>query len=122
MENDEFVRIAEEAQLAMVSAARPGAYLVDVLPFLKYVPEWFPGANFKKVAREGWELAQDLQNKPFAWAQQQLDEGKARPSFFKTLMESKGLASDDPEEEMRIIKKASAVMYASMYFTSFLWL
>lgn len=40
VKNDEFVRIAEEAQLAMVSAARPGAYLVDFIPFLKYVPEW----------------------------------------------------------------------------------
>ncbi|KAF9020970.1 cytochrome P450 [Hymenopellis radicata] len=112
-ENDEFVRIAEEAQLAMVSAARPGQYLVDFIPILKYVPEWFPGAGFKRTAREGWELAQDLQNKPYAWAKQRLDEGKARPSFFTALMEAKGLATDDPEEEQRIIKKASAVMYAT---------
>src|ERR1700761_7391876 len=84
-ENDEFVRIAEEAQLAMVSAARPGAYLVDFLPMLKYVPEWVPGAHFKKVAREGWELAQDLQNKPFAWALKQFQDGVAKPSFFRKL-------------------------------------
>ncbi len=97
----------------MVSAARPGQYLVDFIPILKYVPEWFPGAGFKRTAREGWELAQDLQNKPYAWAKEQLDQGKARPSFFTALMEAKGLATDDPEEEQRIIKKASAVMYAS---------
>lgn len=109
------MRIAEEAQLAMVSAARPGAYLVDFLPFLKHIPEWVPGAAFKRVAREGWELAQDLQNKPYAWAKRQLEEGKARPSFFRALMEAKGLATDDPVEEERLIKKASAVMYASMY-------
>ncbi|KAK0469989.1 cytochrome P450 [Desarmillaria tabescens] len=113
VENDEFVRIAEEAQLAMVSAARPGAYLVDFLPFLKYVPEWFPGTGFKRVAREGWELAQDLQDKPYAWAKKEFEEGRARPSFFTALMAAKGLSSDDTVEEANIIKKASAVMYAT---------
>ncbi|KAF7366793.1 Cytochrome P450 [Mycena sanguinolenta] len=113
VENDEFVRIAEAAQLAMVSAARPGAYLVDLLPILRYVPEWFPGASFQKVAREGRELSQELQTKPFAWALKQFDEGTALPSFFKDLMEHKKIASDDPEEAQHIIKCATAVMYAT---------
>jgi hypothetical protein len=117
-DKDEFVRIAEEAQLAMVSAARPGAYLVDFLPFLKFAPEWFPGADFKRVAREGWELGQDLQNKPFAWAKKQFDEGRAEPSFFKKLMETQGIASDDPVEEQIIIKCTCAVLYASTLLPS----
>ncbi|KAF8208101.1 cytochrome P450 [Mycena galopus ATCC 62051] len=112
-ENDEFVRIAEAAQLAMVSAARPGAYLVDLLPILKYVPEWFPGASFQTVAREGRELSEELQNKPFAWALKQFKAGIALPSFFKDLMENKEVASDDPEEAQHIIKCATAVMYAT---------
>jgi hypothetical protein len=112
-QDDEFVRIAEEAQLAMVSAARPGAYLVDFLPFLKYVPEWMPGAGFRRVAREGRELAEDLQKKPFAWALQQLEQGTAKPSFFTRIMDAKGLATDDPVEEREIVQKACAVMYAS---------
>jgi hypothetical protein len=24
----------------------PGAFLVDIIPILKHVPEWFPGAKF----------------------------------------------------------------------------
>ncbi|KAF8208093.1 cytochrome P450 [Mycena galopus ATCC 62051] len=116
-ENDEFGRIARfimfPAQLAMVSAARPGAYLVDLLPILKYVPEWFPGASFQTVAREGRELSEELQNKPFAWALKQFKAGIALPSFFKDLMENKEVASDDPEEAQRIMKCATAVMYAT---------
>ncbi|KAJ7151361.1 cytochrome P450 [Mycena crocata] len=112
-ENDEFVRIAEAAQLAMVSAARPGAFLVDLIPILKYIPEWFPGASFKKVGREGWELSQSLQKKPFAWAVKQFEEGNALPSFFKELMENKQIASDDPVEAEHIIRCATAVMYAT---------
>ncbi|KAF9790925.1 cytochrome P450 [Thelephora terrestris] len=30
----------------------PGAYLVDTLSFLKYLPNWFPGAGFKRTAIE----------------------------------------------------------------------
>ncbi|CZR61304.1 related to cytochrome p450 [Phialocephala subalpina] len=33
--------------------ASPGAYLVDVLPWLMWIPSWFPGAGFK---REGYRL------------------------------------------------------------------
>ncbi|KAK6974715.1 cytochrome P450 [Favolaschia claudopus] len=69
VEDDPFVRIAQQAQLAMVSAARPGAYLVDLFPVLKYIPEWLPGASFQKVAREGRELSTKLQTKPFATEQ-----------------------------------------------------
>lgn len=113
VKNDEFVRIAEEAQFAMVSAARPGAYFVDFIPFLKYVPEWVPGAHFQCVAREGRELAEELQTKPYAWARRQFDEGKAKPSFFRSIMEAKGLCSDDPLEEEQLIRKATALMYAT---------
>jgi cytochrome P450 len=103
----------------MVSAARPGAYLVDLLPILKYIPEWVPGASFQKVAREGRELSKELQNKPFAWAMKQFDEGNALPSFFKDLMENKEVASDDPAEALHIIQCATAVMYASKRFSLF---
>ena len=33
--------------------ATPGKYLVDTLPWLKYVPAWVPGASFQAVAQEG---------------------------------------------------------------------
>ncbi|KAI5899995.1 cytochrome P450 [Schizophyllum commune H4-8] len=111
--DDEFVRVAEEAQLAMVSAARPGAYLVDIFPILKYVPEWFPGARFKRVAREGYELAQELQEKPWAWAQDQFAKGEAKPSFFTALLAAKGSFSKDATEEEKMMKKSCAVMYAT---------
>jgi len=112
--DDEFVRIAEQAQLAMVSAARPGAYLVDLFPVLKYVPEWVPGAGFRKIAREGRELAEELQEKPWAWANEQLKNGNAKSSFFTALMEQPGIATKDLDAELIMKKKACAVMYASM--------
>ena len=30
----------------------PGAYLVETLPALRYLPSWFPGAGFQREAAE----------------------------------------------------------------------
>ena len=32
---------------------------------VKYVPEWMPGAGFKKRAREGYPIARALLDKPY---------------------------------------------------------
>ena len=32
------------------SFAVPGKYLVEAIPALQYIPEWFPGAAFKREA------------------------------------------------------------------------
>jgi len=46
-------------------AAQPGSYLVDVFPFLKFVPSWMPGAGFKRLAKELVELQQRVIRIPF---------------------------------------------------------
>ena len=48
--NDPYVKIAEEAVGAIAELLIFGAFLVDVIPILKYVPEWFPGAKFQSKA------------------------------------------------------------------------
>jgi hypothetical protein len=46
---DVYIEKAEESMTILTSAILPGSYMVDVLPWLKYVPSWFPGAGFQKV-------------------------------------------------------------------------
>ena len=48
--NDPYIKLAEEAVEAIAVLMVTGAFLVDVIPILKYVPEWFPGANFQSKA------------------------------------------------------------------------
>lgn len=42
-DNDPYVEIAERAMHTVTPAVAPGAFLVDSIPALKYVPNWFPG-------------------------------------------------------------------------------
>jgi hypothetical protein len=48
--NDPYIKTAEEAIGAIGELLIPGAFLVDIIPILKYVPEWFPGAKFQSKA------------------------------------------------------------------------
>ena len=47
--NDPYILTAKEG-MEGIAEAGPGAFLVDLLPGLKYVPSWFPGAGFKRKA------------------------------------------------------------------------
>ena len=63
---DPLIAIAEEADEAIVELLTAGAFLVDILPILKYIPEWFPGAEFKRKAARMWTHAERIRNAPFA--------------------------------------------------------
>ncbi|KAE9397631.1 cytochrome P450 [Gymnopus androsaceus JB14] len=49
--NDPDIHAAEKMIHVLNIAGLPGAFLVDTLPILKYVPFWFPGASFKRKAK-----------------------------------------------------------------------
>ena len=69
VKHESYIALAEEATNQLIEAATPGKYYVDFMPFLKHVPSWslfkllpihftelrsawFPGAGFKRKARE----------------------------------------------------------------------
>jgi hypothetical protein len=64
--NDPYIKIAEEAIEAITELLIPGAFLVDIFPILKYVPEWFPGAKFKSKAAIMRKHAAIMRNATFA--------------------------------------------------------
>ena len=43
----------------------PGSFLVDIIPILKYVPEWFPGAKFQRKAAVMRKHAAKMRNTTF---------------------------------------------------------
>jgi hypothetical protein len=64
--NDPYIKIAEEAVAANAMLLNPGGFLVDLIPILKYVPEWFPGANFQSKAAMMRKHAVRIRNATFA--------------------------------------------------------
>jgi hypothetical protein len=67
--DDRYLEIAEKALVGLTASGAPGAFLVDSIPLLKYMPSWMPGADFKRKAKEWKASATDMMNIPFEAAE-----------------------------------------------------
>jgi len=67
--DDPYIQIAEKALTGIAASGAPGAFLVDSIPLLKYIPSWVPGAAFKRKAKEWKSYAADMMNVPFEAAE-----------------------------------------------------
>ena len=75
--DDQYLLLAEECMslLANKISSSPGLWPVDILPFLRHIPAWFPGGSFKKKAAE-WKLKMTtFIESPFAHAKASMVSG-----------------------------------------------
>ncbi|KAI0822975.1 O-methylsterigmatocystin oxidoreductase [Trametes gibbosa] len=86
-QNDPYVALAEKAAVIFSNMVIPGQYLVEVLPFLKHVPSWFPGAGFKRNAERWSEDIRAVRNAPYDASVNALMRGTARPCVVTSLVE-----------------------------------
>ncbi|KAL5638401.1 hypothetical protein ACGC1H_005175 [Rhizoctonia solani] len=88
-------------------AGIPGNFMVNFIPLLKYVPEWFPGAQWKRNIVEWRRLKERVINEPYEWAKSQIASGFAAPSIIQTHLASVVGASDiklaDEEENLKLV-------------------
>ena len=63
--DDPLIGLAEVAVKSASQSIIPGAYLVDLIPILKYIPEFVPGAGFQKKARVWRKVQEDSREKPY---------------------------------------------------------
>ncbi|KAH9830993.1 cytochrome P450, partial [Rhodofomes roseus] len=104
------VKWVHEALRGFSDITVPGAYLVDGLPFLKYIPGWFPGATFKRIAEDVRQTTLGLQNKLYDLAREQVQQGTANPSFIVDYLTSN---RDRTPEDEELYKQVSTQFYAA---------
>ncbi|KAG8997671.1 hypothetical protein FRB94_007502 [Tulasnella sp. JGI-2019a] len=63
-------------------------YTVDYFPRLAYLPEWFPGTQFKQDAKVFTDVYRRTQWLPFDMVKRQVDAGTAPPSFVCSALEA----------------------------------
>ncbi|EJD54662.1 cytochrome P450 [Auricularia subglabra TFB-10046 SS5] len=91
-EKHEYVRNAENSAAYLGKSLQPDRYLVNFLPFLRHIPEWFPGAAFKREARVGSMVREITGILPFREVEKEMKSGSAPPSFVSMLLAN----IDDP--------------------------
>ncbi|KDQ59104.1 hypothetical protein JAAARDRAFT_33832 [Jaapia argillacea MUCL 33604] len=112
-QDDDYVKTAEDFMDSLIETGVPGAFLVDILPILKYVPAWFPGAGFQKKAEHWREVGKRFLNTGFNEVKDAMLKGKyVAPSVVSTQLENlpEGPEARDIEE---VIKNTSALGYAA---------
>ncbi|KZS87613.1 cytochrome P450 [Sistotremastrum niveocremeum HHB9708] len=108
--DDHFIKIVERWWLVVNAYLRPGIWLVDSYPILKFLPRWMPGAGFWKFASATRTQTNEALSSAFIWAQAEIKGGKASPSFV-----SRQLARhvDSSPEYTEIIKQVTGTMYVA---------
>jgi hypothetical protein len=115
--DDPVIHIAEEGATLGASLLEPGGTLINVLPILRHVPSWIPGATAKKMAEKGRLLVEEMKRIPMervsaamvsSQRTQELAQlmsmsdqkaGTAVPSLVTEFLEKKSTIGAAPEEE-----------------------
>ncbi|KAF9560814.1 cytochrome P450 [Agrocybe pediades] len=113
-ENDFYIKLVHKAMQPLLSSVHAGHYLVDFLPLLKHVPSWFPGAGFKRKAKEWAANAHALRDIPFNNVKQSIVDGTSKQSFVYDNLDK--IANDTTlanrqEEEAEIIRNSAGMVY-----------
>ncbi|KAF9030367.1 cytochrome P450 [Hymenopellis radicata] len=86
---------------------------LDIWPWLKYFPSWFPGAYWAGWARRNRHLTDDLYNVPFDVVHKQMREGTAKSSFVSAHLSHVDPDMADKEAYIEAIKLTAAQIYAA---------
>ncbi|KAJ7065498.1 cytochrome P450 [Mycena amicta] len=113
-EADPYIDMIEEAMHGLSIATIPGAFLVDMFPVLKYVPSWFPGADFKRRAARWRKVRLDSVELPFEETRKNVMLGTAAPSYASTRLQALDTSSaDEGSEEVNVVRYTAADIYAA---------
>ncbi|PWY85939.1 cytochrome protein [Aspergillus heteromorphus CBS 117.55] len=106
--SDPFVDLAEKGVDQICQAMLPGTWLVDYVPILRYLPPWFPGAGFVRIAKEYRKHAAAFLDIPYMFVRQRMAQGDCTSSYMSNqLRESK----PEPGSEEETVLKWSGVEF-----------
>ncbi|CAA7270108.1 unnamed protein product [Cyclocybe aegerita] len=111
-EKDHFIDMAEESMRVGSLAGAPGKWLVDSIPTLKYLPDWFPGASFKRQAKVWSEQMYTQLSEPHEWVKSQMAAGTAEPSFTSRLLEARDPQVSEVEHDEVVLFTGGAIYAA----------
>ncbi|EIW85639.1 cytochrome P450 [Coniophora puteana RWD-64-598 SS2] len=116
---DRFVKIMEDARDDSIVASEKYSF-VDFFPFLKHLPEWLPGAGFKKLkfAREARSVSTAARREPYLTVKERLVAGTAKSCMMTTLLDDDSLKTSGLDREELIMDCTSALYGAGVDTTS----
>ncbi|KAK0236605.1 cytochrome P450 [Armillaria nabsnona] len=118
-DSDPYIHNAETAMQAAAVCMNAGSFFVDVFPILRFIPDWFPGAIFKRKAKEWRKTITVMPAMPMTFVKRSIEDGTAEPSVaYKQIsqMEADGNRTRENED---ILHDALSTFYAVSALCSF---
>ncbi|KAF9554410.1 cytochrome P450 [Agrocybe pediades] len=106
--DDPYVLLANEAIGWMNEGVLPANFLVNIFPALKYVPEFFPGAGFQKIAKKAKALQEKFLERPFEDSVRQMSNGDCKPCFLSATLASIEDAEESKYTHLQTVVKEAA--------------
>ncbi|KAH7870900.1 cytochrome P450 [Lentinula edodes] len=99
---------AEQGADGFMQTFMPGSFLVDYIPWMRYIPSWFPGASFQCRAQVWKEAMEKLLHGPFDEMRNSFEEG-LQSCFVSRCMGK--LSGDSNIDQEWVIKQTAGSMY-----------
>ncbi|KAJ7723811.1 cytochrome P450 [Mycena metata] len=109
---DPFLELFNLRANIFARTTQPTAFLVNVLPILRYRPGWLPGGRSRTMAKEWAKIIQNTVDVPHEYVKNQMASGTADNSFTSTLLQER------PEDDHLIKWAASAIQAGGSSTTS----
>ncbi|EGN98514.1 hypothetical protein SERLA73DRAFT_169465 [Serpula lacrymans var. lacrymans S7.3] len=106
--DDPFLKVADKAMHYYSVTTAAGAFFVDIMPILRYLPDWFPGTQFKTIGKNGHESLAEMTTKTHEYVKEQMKAGTALHSFTSELLEDREVSA----KEEHLIKWSALTLYA----------
>ena len=75
---DPLMDVAESILQRLTELALPGRTLISVIPFLRHIPPWFPGASTQRVGAQARETFLQHKNEPYNYVKRKMVSGCTR--------------------------------------------
>ncbi|KIJ28055.1 hypothetical protein M422DRAFT_270746 [Sphaerobolus stellatus SS14] len=109
--DDPFIIGADKSIRAIAEAGIPGTFWVDLFPWLKYIPDWVPGAVFKQKARVWRRYIIDMNELPYQATKDAIRAGTAQSCFVTANLEELAANPSAPPDQETVIKNAAGVIF-----------
>ncbi|EIM79260.1 cytochrome P450, partial [Stereum hirsutum FP-91666 SS1] len=111
---DTYIVVAEATLENITHAVVPGSFMVDVIPYMKYLP--YMGLRFQKKAMEAQRQMKLMVDRPYRQVLRERTAGAAKHSFVSALLDSEIKLPDSAVgEEDDVVSWAAATMYGGTY-------
>ncbi|KAG8737854.1 hypothetical protein FRC10_007586 [Ceratobasidium sp. 414] len=112
--DDSFVLSLKELADNATKAALPSNFLVNIFPLLIHIPEWFPGAGWKRAAQEWRKQQESAADTTYGWTKAQMAKGEAGGTIIASSLnyaEELGIAAEEKED---YVKKLAVALFTGV--------